>query len=687
MSRFSPAVACAVQEALRRQPYLMDSDISYDQGTKLFVDTIRVASASNPTVPVAVVIDGLDETDFKWLKETTGIFSRVLADLPHNAKVFISSRAEDVIRDKFSSHFTNSRIAHIHLSARNSVPEVTRFLERNVKEIMEDHHLEWSQWGQERMKKLCAQASGLFIWAVTAIKYIRAEIEDSGKERLGVVLDELNANGMQDINSLYLRILKRTYRAEKKLWPFQRFRRIMGAILVQRSPLCIADLEGLLDLRNPTGESVDIEHFIRRLRTVMIPSAGEISNRTVPRVHKSFSDFVTSAAAEDFRVDMIDSNGELAIQCVRRLNRLWKFEKPGQLLYAVTHWSCHLTGVVGVKLEVEADGEGAVSAASGENIVSHLENIIGAQAGVEVPDKRQQLVDQPLCVTVSPDGKRIAFALQNGSIQLRDTQTGNAVLAPIVGHMKRVIFVSFSPDGERIVSASGDKTIRIWSTETGNMVLGPLLGHTDEVDCAVFSPDGKYIVSGSDDHTIRIWNSANGDMILGPLEGHTSWVMGAVFSPDGQRIVSASYDGTIRIWNSHNGDSVLGPLKAHTAKVCYAVFSPDGGHIVSCSKDKTILVRNSRTGEIIGGCFGDATESLLSFTDADSETAQYIVTPPRPDLYQRRTFTSTCPYSFHLEEGRVSGVANSNCDTWLYANDEFAMGRYLGQLILLCHFE
>ena len=139
----------------------------------------------------------------------------------------------------------------------------------------------------------------------------------------------------------------------------------MGAILVQQSPLCIADIEGLLDLQNPvTHTPVDIEHFVRRLRTVLVAGAGEINRRTVPRVHRSFSDFVTSTGAEDFRVDLTDSDGELAIQCICQLHQLWADVDKGlqeilaQLPFAILHWSSHLTQMVGVKMEqVERDDE------------------------------------------------------------------------------------------------------------------------------------------------------------------------------------------------------------------------------------------------------------------------------------------------------------------------------------------
>jgi hypothetical protein len=104
----------------------------------------------------------------------------------------------------------------------------------------------------------------------------------------------------------------------------------MGTILAQQSPWCIADIESLLDLWNPTTHTAaDIKHFVRRLQTVLIAGAGEINGRTFPHVHRSFSDFVTSTGAEDFCLDMIDAHGELAIQCIHQLIQLWVGAQQG----------------------------------------------------------------------------------------------------------------------------------------------------------------------------------------------------------------------------------------------------------------------------------------------------------------------------------------------------------------------
>jgi len=682
MSKSSLAVEYAVQATLKEQPELMIDDISIDQAKKLFINTIRIACNASPT-PVVIVVDALDETDIKKLKDTAKIFSEVLVDLPWNAKVFISSRVENVIRDSFAPHLDNPRVQHMHLSAENSIPEVTKFLERKVAEIMEEHELDWSRWGQMHMRRLCAQASGLFIWAVTAIAYIQAQIEDSGGECLDVVLDELNAEGMDNINKLYLTVLNRTYQRDRGSWQLQRFRRIMGTILVQQSPLCIGDLAGLLDLQNPTtGKPADIKHFVRRLRTVLVVGVGDINSRTFPRVHRSFSDFVTSAGAEDFRVDTIDSNGELAIQCIRQLTRLWvgaeegleEINIPAQLPYVIQHWSSHLTRVVGANVDEAQRDDESISTADPIAIVSNPDTNSRAQVGVDATEKPARA--GTTCITFSPDRTHMAIAQDDGSIRLRDTQTGDAV--SLLGHTRDVTFVAFSPDGKRIVSASHDETIRIWNSETGDMVLGPLAGHRGTVWSAVFSPDGRRIVSASADTTIRIWNSETGEMMLDPLRGHTDYVFNAVFSPDGRLIVSASADKTICIWDSRNGDTVLGPLEGHKNTVRFAVCSADGRHILSCSRD-SILVWDSETGERVRPSFEGGAK--LSFTN--SETAPYIITPPRSNMPVQGTSASS--YSFSLENGVVGGVVNSSVDTWLYADPAsyILIGRYAGQLMLI----
>ncbi|KDR84412.1 hypothetical protein GALMADRAFT_220170 [Galerina marginata CBS 339.88] len=674
MSERKPVVSCAVEDILKEQPDLMKDNI-FTQATELFLKVVHVASKSTPGQPIVIVIDALDETDLKRLKTTAEVFSRILVDLPSNVKVFISSRVENVIRDNFGRH---PRARNIHLSARTSVADVTQFLETKVHEIMAEYHIDWSHWGHQRMRKLCSQASGLFIWAVTAIAYLRVQIEDFGRECLDGVLDELNANGMDDMNVLYMAILKRTYRRETSPWQIQCFRRIIGAILAQQSPLPIEDLQGLLDLRNPnTGVLVDVEHFVRRLRTVLVPGVGEINGRTIPRVHKSFVDFITSTDAQEFLIDMAASHGELALQCIDRLVQLWKGKDlPRQLHYAVSHWSSHLTHVIMAPLASEEAEDDATSVDDGENSILSRQDLKD-ESGISVDPRPMANVDNMTkwLISISPNKSHIAYA-GGSSFHLREFETGNTPVT-FNGHAGVVSSATFSPDGSCVVTASDDKTLRIWDVETGNVIGGPFEGHTGYVVTATFSSDGKQIVSGSIDKTVRVWDAQTGQELL-LFEGHTEAVAFAVFSPDSKYILSSSYDMTIRLWDTQTGKVIyVLPMEGNTKKVPAAFFSPDGKSVLSSSGDRTIIIWDVTTGEQIPEFFTSSgfnrSTPTLTFTPG---SASYIETPTTAVIKNQNPLQS---YIFPVGiGGTVGGISNA----WIYSHEDFIASVYLGQLIM-----
>ena len=181
-------------------------------------------------------------------------------------------------------------------------------------------------------------------------------------------------------------------------------------------------------------------------------------------------------------------------------------------------------------------------------------------------------------------------------------------------------------------------------------------------------------MSASEDQTICIWNSDTGEMVLDPLEGHTGWVRSAVFSFNGQLIVSASDDNTIHVWDSQSGNMVLGPLEG---KTYLAVFSVDARHIISYTPERPILIWDCNTGDITQSSH-ESDDAKLSFTN--SETVPYIITPPHSNI--PASGTSSSSYSFSLEQGSVAGVVDTDIDMWLYADHDYVMWRYAGQLIL-----
>jgi hypothetical protein len=171
------------------------------------------------------------------------------------------------------------------------------------------------------MEVVCMRASGLFIWAATVVKFFQEQINALGRECLDDLLNAVSIDGMDDINALYGAILQIVYKGRKNKWEFETFRRVVGCIVVLQEPLCLTEIKNLLDLRqNVSSKRVDIQHLVRRLRTVLVPGTNTINGQTITRLHKSFFEFITSKRANrHFRVNSNISNGELAAQCLRQL--------------------------------------------------------------------------------------------------------------------------------------------------------------------------------------------------------------------------------------------------------------------------------------------------------------------------------------------------------------------------------
>jgi WD40 repeat protein len=242
----------------------------------------------------------------------------------------------------------------------------------------------------------------------------------------------------------------------------------------------------------------------------------------------------------------------------------------------------------------------------------------------------------------SPDGKLIALALQNNTVQIRNLATGKTV---ILKHDGPVMSASFShQNGKlRVVTASWDKTARIWDAETGaqqnvfyhkspvtsasfsgndrqavtsawnneavvwDAVTGTPLGKPlvhggsgssreslkIQVNSAAFDPASGRVVTAGSDHFARVWDWQTGQPVGKPLQ-HDGEVNSAAFDVDGLRIVTASSDGTARVWEAETGEPISLPLK-HNGPVMSAVFSPDGLRILTASFDNRVRVWEVRS--------------------------------------------------------------------------------------------
>ena len=670
-----PTVTVVIHEILRQRESLLDK-MSLDQGLEFFVKVVQAACDLDRNKAVTIIFDGLDETSRKHLENTATIFSALFTKLErYNAKVFISSRTDDEItRPFYGSLQTDSQhVKHLHLDTSGSREDVEIYLRRNLECIVEKWVLDWKQWpGEERFEKLCDQAGGLFIWAATVVKFLRGQFERHGRERRNRILDIFNEIGMGDVNTVYGTILKMTFEPDIELdddWEYERFRWIVGFIIALKEPLTIGDLSGLLDLREtPDSDPVDIVHFITNLRTVLVAGTENVGNDTIPRLHKSFVEYMTSKRADPrFRIDVLVADGQIVRKCLRLLVRLRNVGRRAtvpsrSVRYAIHNWTRHFPSERFSESGVAIVGGGtkglrkilSTTAALNKGFLSvsgdyqtHIYNPLPLEIPPQYIHRSTMRGPKGVWATaVSLDGKLIATTIA-GYVQVWDSRS-HETIGRTGKYGSNLRSVCFSPDSRWLVSGGNDKRVRMWDCGTLLAIGSPLSGHTGCVHSVC--TDGQKIISGSDDRTIRIWSCDTHKLIGEPInaggcvwavslskggriaagvdndvcifdieprqevtlmKGHTHRVFAVAFSPDGSRIASGSSDTTIRIWDVQTGKETL-RLEGHTDSLRSVAFSPDGQWLASGSEDRTVRVWDSETGRPAGPPLRGHTSFVIS---------------------------------------------------------------------------
>jgi WD40 repeat protein/Flp pilus assembly protein TadD len=193
---------------------------------------------------------------------------------------------------------------------------------------------------------------------------------------------------------------------------------------------------------------------------------------------------------------------------------------------------------------------------------------------------RGDLFGARLCL--SHDGKRLAAPTAVGTVKIWDTATGKELATTAVREREFVLTfdIKFSPDGQRIAVSGNSGVVQLFDAATGQQVFAlPGAGGFSGGHIA-FSPDGRYLATGGPENTIKVWDIRTGQEFC-TLRGNTSELGGIhmVFSPDGFRLATVS-DGVVKIWDAtteqdhravhRNGGMVKG-----------LAFSPDGRILAS----------------------------------------------------------------------------------------------------------
>jgi hypothetical protein len=316
-----------------------------------------------------LVVDALDECDDE---QNIRIIPQLLAEARSLEKVrlrvFLTSRPEVPIRSEFC-HIPDAE--HKDFILHNISPSIVDndiyiFLEYNLRLIKEERRLDTYWPGEGVIRRLVCIASGLFIWASTACRFIR-EGKRFGAKRLDTILHSSGSAitaPEKHLDEIYTTVLKHSvapeYTDDEKEELYRMLRQILGSIVILLSPLSISALGRLL--RVTEG---DISHTLDDLHSVLdIPK-----NQTQPlRLHHpSFRDYLLNnnrCQNPNFRVDEKHAHQLLVGNCIQIMSTslkedIYSLNAPGvlvsdatssqaeqglpsELQYACMYWIQHL---------------------------------------------------------------------------------------------------------------------------------------------------------------------------------------------------------------------------------------------------------------------------------------------------------------------------------------------------------
>lgn len=221
---------------------------------------------------------------------------------------------------------------------------------------------------------------------------------------------------------------------------------------------------------------------------------------------------------------------------------------------------------------------------------------------------------EQLTGALSPDGRTMATAGEDGRIKLWDVDTGQ-LKRTIFAHNALVTDLAYSIEGRLLASGSGSNgTVKIWNTATGE----PEREWSDkaimrDITALAFAPDGTLVIAGHGprgneellDAKIALWRTDTDAPFLTFDEGSTgAGVLGLAVSPDGKTIVTSSEEMGITIWDGQTGKPRK-VLTDYTARVSSVSISLDGRLLASGGDDGDVKIRDLETGSIIRVVRGD----------------------------------------------------------------------------------
>jgi hypothetical protein len=277
-----------------------------------------------------IIVDALDECDSEDdIRMILQLLTEARTLKTVRLRVFLTSRPEIPIRHGFC-HI--SEAGHEDFVLHNISPvivnhDISIFLEYNLEAIRQERPLEAGWPGEQVIRRLVQNASGLFIWAATACRFIReGKKKQVIKDRLSSVLQ---SNGSvtepeKHLNEIYITVLRHStptkFSGKEEEEFYNKLRYMLGSIVVLLSPLSTHSLSTLLHISED-----DIDETLEDLHAILDIPKDQI--RPLLLHHPSFRDFLLNKDRcndPKFWVDERRAHQTLTDDCIRLMSNSLK---------------------------------------------------------------------------------------------------------------------------------------------------------------------------------------------------------------------------------------------------------------------------------------------------------------------------------------------------------------------------
>ncbi|PQE16302.1 hypothetical protein CJF32_00006175 [Rutstroemia sp. NJR-2017a WRK4] len=582
-----------------------------------------------------LVVDALDECDDdKNIRIIVQLLAEARSLETARLRVLLTSRPEVPIRHGFvqmADTVHQDFVLH-RISPSIIDHDITLFLEYNLRQISEEDCLDANWPGQAVVGTLVQSASGLFIWAATACRFIRNGL--FVEERLRTLVEGGGSNSSADpeehLNGIYLTVLQTSIRPDrcrdpnfcvdenKAHWALaERSIQLMSTSL--KKDICGFDAPGVLvaDVESarveqclPPEVRYACLYWIEHLRKSCTKLCDNDRTHQFLKTHLlHWLEALSWMGRVSEGIYAIDSLEAIALtsDCrdfhafIQDMKQFALYGRPAieqapLQVYCSALVFAPASSIVRKQFKDQIPGWMLRLPKIGKSWNALPHTLEGHSPGSGIMLQTFEVYsDWVKTVVFSLDGKILVLASTDSTIKLWDAKSG-ALLRILEGRLGNARAVAFSPDSRMLATASEQGIISLWNIQS-EAVLQTLDNDLNQISTLVFSPNGKIMVSGSRDGIIKLWDIRLGSVLQKP-EAHSDWVFTTIFSSDSNMLASASNDGIVKLWNIQL-EVMIQIWKGYSIHIDILVFSPDSKNLASVPDDNTVKLWNARLGVVL----------------------------------------------------------------------------------------